>query len=65
MTIKDWKHPGLFAAGVLFGTAGIKALSSKVAKKLIHQLIQRCSSRKESCYGYRNNDPGECGRYLR
>ena len=34
MTIKDLKHPGLFAAGVLFGTAGIKALSSKDAKKL-------------------------------
>ena len=28
------KHSGLFAAGVLFGTAGIKALSSKDAKKL-------------------------------
>ena len=27
------KHSGLFAAGVLFGTAGIKALSSKDAKK--------------------------------
>ena len=34
MTMKDWKHPGLFAARVLFGTAGIKALSSKDAKKL-------------------------------
>ena len=34
MTIKDWKHPGLFAAVVLFGSAGIKALSSKDAKKL-------------------------------
>ena len=34
MTMKDWKHPGLFAAGVLFGTAGIKALSSKDAKRL-------------------------------
>ena len=34
MTMKDWKHPGLFAAGVLFGTAGIKALTSKDAKKL-------------------------------
>ena len=34
MTMKDWKHPGLFAAGVLFGTAGIKVLSSKDAKKL-------------------------------
>ena len=27
------KHSGLFAAGVLFGTAGIKILSSKDAKK--------------------------------
>ena len=34
MTMKDWKHPGLFAAGVLFITARIKALSSKDAKKL-------------------------------
>lgn len=29
-----FKKSGLFAAGVLFGTAGIKALSSKDAKKL-------------------------------
>ena len=29
------KHSGLFAAGVVFGTAGIKVLSSKDAKKLI------------------------------
>ena len=28
------KHSGLFAAGVVFGTAGIKVLSSKDAKKL-------------------------------
>lgn len=28
------KHTGIFAAGVLFGTAGIKILSSKDAKKL-------------------------------
>ena len=26
------KHLGLFAAGVLFGTAGLKILSSKEAK---------------------------------
>ena len=35
MDIKDvlnWKKSGLFAAGVLFGTAGIKILSSKDAK---------------------------------
>ena len=30
----DWKKPGLFAGGVLFGTAGIKVLSSKDAKKV-------------------------------
>ena len=29
----DKKHSGVFAAGVLFGTAGIKVLSSKDAKK--------------------------------
>ena len=29
----DWKKTGIFAAGVAFGTAGIKALSSKDAKK--------------------------------
>ena len=30
----DKKHSGVFAAGVLFGTAGIKVLSSKDAKKV-------------------------------
>ena len=30
----DAKHTGFFAAGVLFGTAGIKILASKDAKKL-------------------------------
>ena len=30
----DKKHSGVFAAGVLFGTAGIKLLSSKYAKKV-------------------------------
>lgn len=29
----DWKKVSLFAGGVLFGTAGIKALTSKDAKK--------------------------------
>ena len=29
-----WDKTGLFAAGVLFGTAGIKILTSKDAKKL-------------------------------
>ena len=30
----NWKKPGLFAAGVAFGTAGIKILTSDDAKKL-------------------------------
>lgn len=30
----NWAKTGIFAAGVLFGTAGIKALSSKDAKKV-------------------------------
>ena len=36
MSLKDfdYKKGGIFAAGVLFGTAGIKVLSSKDAKKL-------------------------------
>ena len=32
----DAKKSGIFAAGVLFGTAGIKILTSKDAKKSIH-----------------------------
>ena len=31
--MKTWGKIGLFAGGVLFGTAGIKLLSSKDAKK--------------------------------
>ena len=37
----DWKKTGIFAAGVLFGTAGIKILSSKDAKKSVHKLYGR------------------------
>ena len=35
LNLKDinWKKPGLFAAGVAFGTAGIKILTSNDAKK--------------------------------
>ena len=34
MDIFDCKKVGLFAGGVLFGTAGVKLLSSKDAKKI-------------------------------
>lgn len=30
----NWKKTGIFAAGVLFGTAGVEVLSSKDAKKV-------------------------------
>lgn len=30
----NWKKTGIFAAGVAFGTAGLKVLSSKDAKKV-------------------------------
>ena len=33
----DWKKTGIFAAGVAFGTAGIKILSSKDAKRAYTQ----------------------------
>jgi hypothetical protein len=34
ITKVNWKKVGIFASGVLFGTAGIKALSSKDAKNV-------------------------------
>lgn len=30
----NWKKTGIFAAGILFGTAGVKVLASKDAKKV-------------------------------
>ena len=35
----DWKKIGLFAGGALFGTAGIKILSSDDAKKVYTQCV--------------------------
>ena len=42
----QFKKTGIFAAGVLFGTAGIKLLSSKDAKKLYTNGTQRCLEQK-------------------
>ena len=39
------KKIGLFASGVLFGTAGVKVLGSKDAKKVLHQLSGSRTSR--------------------
>ena len=41
------KHTGIFAAGVLFGTAGIKILSSKDAKKFYTQCTAAVLRAKE------------------
>ena len=44
----DMKKVGLFAAGVLFGTAGIKVLGSKDAKKAYVQTTAAALRAKES-----------------
>lgn len=43
----DKKATGIFAAGVLFGTAGIKILSSKDAKKVYTQCTAAVLRAKE------------------
>ena len=44
----DAKKTGIFAAGVLFGTAGIKILSSKDAKKVYTHCTAAALRAKES-----------------
>ena len=44
----NWKKTGVFAAGVLFGTAGIKVLSSKDAKKFTQTVQQQFSAQKSA-----------------
>ena len=56
----DKAKTGIFAAGVLFGTAGIKVLSSKDAKKLYTNCTAAVLRAKE-CDHY----PGERRGYLR
>ena len=43
-----WDKTGLFAAGVLFGTAGIKLLSSKDAKKVYTECTAAVLRAKET-----------------
>ena len=60
----DKAKTGIFAAGVLFGTAGIKVLSSKDAKKL----YTNCTAavlRAKVCYEDCDHYPGERRGYLR
>ena len=57
------KKIGCFVGGVVFGTAGVKLLSSKDAKKGIYKLYCGCAEGKrlryEDCY----NSSGECRGY--
>ena len=42
----NWDKVGIFTGGVLFGTAGIKILSSKDARRFIHRpLLPLCVHR--------------------
>lgn len=60
----DKKATGLVAAGVLLGTAGVKLLGSKDAKKIVHQLYRSSSSSKRLCDEDCDKDSGECRRHL-
>ena len=55
----DLKKIGLFAGGVWFGTAGIKALSSKDAKKAYTD-HSGCIESKGQRDEYGNRCAGEC-----
>lgn len=55
-----WDKTGLFAAGVLFGTAGIKLLSSKDAKKVYTECTAAVLMSKKLCNENCNNCSGEC-----
>lgn len=61
--IFDVKKLGIFAGGLLFGTAGLKILSSKDAKKIYTNCTGSRSSGKGLCYEDSNNSSGECRRH--
>ena len=44
----DWKKAAIFAGGVLFGTAGVKVLASKDAKKVYTNCTAAVLIAKES-----------------
>ncbi len=43
----NWKKTGIFAAGVLFGTAGVKVLGSKDAKRVYINCVAAALRAKE------------------
>ncbi|MDF2510760.1 MAG: hypothetical protein K0S04_626 [Herbinix sp.] len=48
MKDRDWKKAGLFVAGVIFGTAGIKILFSRDAKK-VYTCVTAAGLRAKDC----------------
>lgn len=55
-----YKSLALFAGGVLFGSAGIKLLSSKDAKK-VYTHTTAAALRMKDCDGDCHHSTGECG----
>ena len=61
----DRKHMGIFAAGILFGTAGIKILSSKDAKKVYtHGTAAALRAGKGFLHEDSGDGAGKCGGHL-
>lgn len=61
----NWGKVGLFAGGVLFGTAGIKILTSRDAKKVYAFTTAAALRAKEARHDNRDEYPRERGRHSR
>lgn len=59
------KKIGLFAAGVLFDTAGLKILGCREAKKVYTGVTAAALRAKDCVMGCRDHRPGERRGYLR
>ena len=58
------KHTGLFAAGLLLGTAGVKILSSKDAKNVYTKCTAAVHPCKRICYEDGYDGSGKCWWHL-
>ena len=57
----NWSKLGIFAGGVLFGTAGVSILASKDAKKVYTQCTAAVLSGKDSVMQTATNIRENCG----
>ena len=55
-----WDKIALFLGGVLFGTAGVKILSSEGCQESLHPCDSGSASCKRVCYDYSNYSQGKC-----